>query len=203
MIREHLKLNRRGRGLNHARGVTLMELMMVIAIVGVLSGMAFMSISNTQNKGKANEETAVVRRMLKKARNLALGNLTCTRVYANANTNELRFIEFDSDPTTKACPSLSSVTFSTVCSAMPVNVLKCEERQLRAFFEILDFRNSTLSASSSSNVITFGPNGGLIQTGMPHVRVLRTALSETGHAQKKAVNFIIYPAIGNVRMQND
>ena len=100
------------------RGITLMELMMVIAIVGVLSGMVFMSISSTQNKSKANEETTVIRLMLKKARNMALGNLTCTRIMADQTNNVLRYIEFDYDPISRSCPS-PGVTAVTTCAAMP------------------------------------------------------------------------------------
>ena len=181
------------------RGFTLMELMMVVAIVGVFAGMAFTSISTMQNKTKANQEFTALMAFITKARNLSIGFLKCTDVEISPAQNRIRYNTYDFDDVNNTCTSPSGLPATMECP-IGSHPTQCDHRDIRGYLEVKDFIDSD-ATSNASTKITFHPKGGLFQVGRPKVRLLRTLLSEANAAVKKQVTFIIYPAIGNVRRQ--
>lgn len=78
-------------------GMTLYELMLVVALIGVMAAIAVPSVSAQAEKQKALEESVKMVSMLKQARAMALSNRSCVRVDITTNTMMMTEMKDDGD----------------------------------------------------------------------------------------------------------
>ena len=155
-----------------ARGFSLIELMLVVAITGIVAAIAVPSVSQTVKKERARSELMKVVGAVEQARNRARISVCETRLSVDVATGTLTIAPNPADP-------------DVPCRALPTKSVVFETKLI------------TLSAFSiagaPTNPLIFSNEGGLAS---PTARARMTLLPAVGAPR----TIEIWPASGTVRL---
>lgn len=86
LLQSRLRRSTRASGLRRSRGFSLIEMMIVVALIGIMSALVVPNISQRVADSEAEAEMLAVRDGLVRMRNLSRTNAACVRVTINANS---------------------------------------------------------------------------------------------------------------------
>jgi prepilin-type N-terminal cleavage/methylation domain-containing protein len=158
---------------NSARGFSLLELLTVVAIVGIMAALAVPSMTGWLGKSSFSDQKAVLYDTLTRARNMANSRDECVKVTIDGSTMHITPYAQGAQP--NCADPLGAATIAIPDVTLPTG------------YTIENF--STGSAS-----IVFNTTGGLREATTISIYMSDT----TGNRQ----GFTIYPALGQIRNAN-
>jgi prepilin-type N-terminal cleavage/methylation domain-containing protein len=142
-------------------GFSLIELMFVVGIAGVLTGIAVIQVGTTRNAVKGDGAMRVVMAQLNQAREMAITQRRYMRVTFDSSLNQVAVVREDTVATTT---TLSSIPFEggatfTLVSGVPDTPDAFGRTAATCFTSI---QGTFSSAAGSANVAKFAPDGTLV-----------------------------------------
>jgi prepilin-type N-terminal cleavage/methylation domain-containing protein len=188
-----------GRLVKSERGHNLLELMVVLAIVGVLAGMAVMQLGTSRDSARADGAMRVLLSQLNQAREMAITQRRYIRVTFDVANTQISVVREDTTTTTT---TLSSVPFEggmkfVLVSGVP-DTPDHFNASLTAPTSFTSSGGTFPSASGATEVAKFTPDGTLIDwNGRTANLSVFVALSNTNNRSVRAVT--VLGATGRVR----
>lgn len=163
-----------------AKGFTLIELMVVVAITGLIAAMVVPSLPSFFNQAMLREEREKVVEFLRDARNQARTRQQCTEVEIASGSNTMTRTVYES------CPNLKTAlrNHNAVVPASPV-AGSTRTITLSPKVQISNF-------NTGPSLIFVPPSGGL-------TAAVSSTLNLTRLSDGKVVEFEVFPAIGTIR----
>jgi prepilin-type N-terminal cleavage/methylation domain-containing protein len=148
------------------RGYSLVEVMLVLAIAGVLSGMAAIQMGSSKDAGRADGAMRVVLSQLNQARELAITQRRYMRVTFDVTNTQLSVIREDTSTTTttlSTVPFEGGVKYQLISAAgIGITTDTPDSFGMSAPVSFIAAGVTSLSATGTSTVAKFTPDGTLV-----------------------------------------
>jgi len=150
------------RDIGGERGYSLIELMMVVGIMGVLSGIAVAQLTTTRGNLRGDAAMRVVLSTLNSAKQMAMTQRRYMRVTFDATNTQISIVREDTTTTTT---TVSTVIFEgnakfQLMAGLPDTPDAFGNSAATAFTNSVN--GTFASATGTNNVIKFGPDGTLV-----------------------------------------
>src|SRR5215831_6639351 len=150
------------RDVGGERGYSLIELMMVVGIMGVLSGIAVAQLTTTRSNLRGDAAMRVVLATLNSAKQMAITQRRYMRVTFDTSLTQISIVREDTTTTTT---TVSTVIFEgnakfQLMAGLPDTPDAFGNSAATAFTNSVN--GTFASATGTNNVIKFGPDGTLV-----------------------------------------